>query len=151
MSARAVIVGTATVLGVGAVLALNPADAKSGGPEGSKVSNSSVGDESLPQTPSRRPAQRVAEPGHDFTSEWTERDGWHGSWDDEFREGEGDRPRPPAGKPPMANQPPAVTVPPQDGYTISDDSDDDWFEYFEHGDHERDRHGDDGDDGEGEN
>ena len=42
MSARTVFVGAATVLGVGAVLVLNPADAKSRGEGPSSVEQSSV-------------------------------------------------------------------------------------------------------------
>mgnify|MGYP006280509361 CR=1 FL=1 len=131
MSARTVFVGAATVLGVGAVLVLNPADAKSRGEGPSSVEQSSVTSDSFPAGSQLPPTQPVGEQSHDFTTEWTERDGWHGTWDDDFRgDDRGHRP-PPADRPPSVDQIP-VEPAPHGGYTISGGGDDDWFEYDDH-------------------
>lgn len=143
------IVGTVTVLGLGAVFALNPADAKSRGQSASEVSRTDSGNETIQQMPPN-PSRRLAPIGeHDFSSEWTDHGGWRGTWDDDFRDDDERRIGPPSGPPPILGDDPRPPQPiPTGGFSIPGGSDDEWFEY---GDDSGREHGDDEDEYENEN
>lgn len=138
MSARTIAVSAATVLGLGAVFALNPADAKSEGrrqQSSSVVTESPSGSSPVPQ--GQAPARNAPVGSHDFSLEWSDENGWHGTWDDDAR-----RPhRPPpdtdgrgpgtGSDGPGAHGSMPAPAPSTSVYNLDDSGgrDDDWFEY----------------------